>query len=333
MALHRTAVCNVWNRKGNVFRGMYNLGCAKNTPRASSCKKCDWLHLKTCSCENIQSGWCENTGSNLHIFTDFEQDLLFLLEVKVVDWRMYYGNDKALWGNWLIKYSGVCVCVYLLRVCLVSSFCGLVQLQVQFDPNFTSGDLVQQEAPIRRTFTLHLFLYGCHGNLGATQEIWKKKAEKCHLVKLALLKTFFWTPKPVFSSIRRASRPLTVWRELVLLEHGDAQHVLVEVLDEELAVEVPLGVEGVADGAGGVALRPHRQLTVRVAFTWTERQCASVKGRPEIKRRPQRRGGARPHRWVCRLWAPELRSRSPADGRYRWSSGNELGKHTGGALY
>lgn len=111
MALHRTAVCNVWNRKGNVFRGMYNLGCAKNTPRASSCKKCDWLHLKTCSCENIQSGWCENTGSNLHIFTDFEQDLLFLLEVKVVDWRMYYGNDKALWGNWLIKYSGVCVCV------------------------------------------------------------------------------------------------------------------------------------------------------------------------------------------------------------------------------
>lgn len=75
----------------------------------------------------------------------------------------------------LIKYSGVCVCVCLLRVCLASSFGGLVQLQVQFDPNFPRGDLVQQEAPIRRTFALHLLLYGRHGNFGATEEIWKKR--------------------------------------------------------------------------------------------------------------------------------------------------------------
>lgn len=62
--------------------------------------------------------------------------------------------------------------------------------------------------------------------------------------------------------------PLTVWRELVFLKHGDAQDVLVEVSDEELAVEVPLWVQGVTDGARGVTLRPHGQLAVRVAFTW-----------------------------------------------------------------
>lgn len=61
----------------------------------------------------------------------------------------------------------------------------------------------------------------------------------------------------------------TVWRELVFLKHSDAQNVLVEVFDEELAVEVPLWAQGVADGARGVALGSHRQLAVRVAFTWT----------------------------------------------------------------
>lgn len=60
----------------------------------------------------------------------------------------------------------------------------------------------------------------------------------------------------------------TVWRELVFLKHSDAQNVLVEVFDEELAVEVPLWAQGVADGARGVALSSHRQLAVRVAFTW-----------------------------------------------------------------
>lgn len=60
---------------------------------------------------------------------------------------------------------------------------------------------------------------------------------------------------------------LTIRRELVLLEHSDAQDVLIEVFDEELAVEVPLWVQSVADRSGGVTLRPHRQLAVRIAFT------------------------------------------------------------------
>lgn len=63
----------------------------------------------------------------------------------------------------------------------------------------------------------------------------------------------------------------TVRRELVFLKHSDAQDVLVEVFDEELAVEVPLRAQGVADGARGVALSSHRQLAVRVAFTWNVR--------------------------------------------------------------
>lgn len=65
-----------------------------------------------------------------------------------------------------------------------------------------------------------------------------------------------------------AAPALTVRRELVFLEDGETEDVLVQVPDEELAVEVPLRVQGVADGAGGVTLRPHGQLAVRVAFTW-----------------------------------------------------------------
>lgn len=66
------------------------------------------------------------------------------------------------------------------------------------------------------------------------------------------------------------SHPLTVWRELVFLEHGDAQDILVEVFNEELAVKVPLWVQRVADGSRGVALGSHRQLTIRIAFTWRD---------------------------------------------------------------
>lgn len=60
----------------------------------------------------------------------------------------------------------------------------------------------------------------------------------------------------------------TIWWELVFLEHSDTQDVLVKVLDEELTVEVPLGVESVTDRSGGVALSPHRQLAVWITFTW-----------------------------------------------------------------
>lgn len=39
-----------------------------------------------------------------------------------------------------------------------------------------------------------------------------------------------------------------------------------EVLDEELAVEVPLGIECVLEGPGGVALGAHADFTVRITF-------------------------------------------------------------------
>lgn len=54
---------------------------------------------------------------------------------------------------------------------------------------------------------------------------------------------------------------------MVPLKHSDAQHVLLQVLDEELTVGVPLGVESVLQGLGDVALGTHRHLAVRVALT------------------------------------------------------------------
>lgn len=60
---------------------------------------------------------------------------------------------------------------------------------------------------------------------------------------------------------------LTVRRELIPLEHGDAQDVLVQVFDEELTAEVPFWVDGVILRPRGVALCSHRQLTVRVTLT------------------------------------------------------------------
>lgn len=90
--------------------------------------------------------------------------------------------------------------------------------------------------------------------------------------------------------------PLTVWRELVFLKHSDAQDVLVDVFDEELAAEVPLWVQGVADGAGGVALSSHRQLAVRVAFTWKRRVLIEMTAGGRARGSPRRS-----YRWVCRL--------------------------------
>lgn len=63
---------------------------------------------------------------------------------------------------------------------------------------------------------------------------------------------------------------LTIWGKLVSVEHGETQHVLVKVLDEELAVEIPLGIQGVLEGSGGVALRAHADLTVGVALSYTK---------------------------------------------------------------
>lgn len=35
---------------------------------------------------------------------------------------------------------------------------------------------------------------------------------------------------------------LTIWRKLVPVKHSETQHILVKILDEELAIEVPLGI-------------------------------------------------------------------------------------------
>lgn len=40
-------------------------------------------------------------------------------------------------------------------------------------------------------------------------------------------------------------RSLAIWRELIPLEHGDAQDVLIQVFDEELTAEVPFRVDRV----------------------------------------------------------------------------------------
>lgn len=51
----------------------------------------------------------------------------------------------------------------------------LVKLEVQLDPNFSRGDFVQQQPAFCGAFALHLFLYGCHGNLGTPEEILKRQ--------------------------------------------------------------------------------------------------------------------------------------------------------------
>lgn len=47
----------------------------------------------------------------------------------------------------------------------------LIKLEVQLDPKFSCRDFVQQQSAVCGAFALHLFLYGCHGNLGAAEEI------------------------------------------------------------------------------------------------------------------------------------------------------------------
>lgn len=51
----------------------------------------------------------------------------------------------------------------------------LVKLEVQLDPNFSRGDFVQQQPAVCGAFALHLFLYGCHGNLSTPEEILKRQ--------------------------------------------------------------------------------------------------------------------------------------------------------------
>lgn len=59
---------------------------------------------------------------------------------------------------------------------------------------------------------------------------------------------------------------LTVRRKLVLFVDGDAEDILVKVLDVKLAAEVPLGVQGVVERSGGEGLRSHGHFTVTVTL-------------------------------------------------------------------
>lgn len=87
---------------------------------------------------------------------------------------------------------------------------------------------------------------------------------------------------------------LTVWRELVPLEHGDAEDLLLQVSDEELAVGIPLGIQGVLDRLGDVALGAHGHLAVRVTLPYSEqslldgRLAAASSGRGVEGSGPQR---------------------------------------------
>lgn len=105
----------------------------------------------------------------------------------------------------------------------------LKKLQVEADPDFSSGNLMQQQPAGRGALAVLFCSDFCHWNFSTTQEI--------------------------------------IWGKLVSVEHGETQHVLVKVLDEELAVEIPLGIQGVLEGSGGVALRAHADLTVGVALS------------------------------------------------------------------
>lgn len=71
------------------------------------------------------------------------------------------------------------------------------------------------------------------------------------------------------TTLGRVAAPylLTIWGELVPLKHRDAEHVLLEVFDKELAVGVPLWIEGVLHCLGDVALRAHRHLTVWITLS------------------------------------------------------------------
>lgn len=161
-----------------------------------------------------------------------------------------FGNNFFLYQRSLGKQPGTRWVKWERR----RSFDRLIKLEVQLDPNFSRGHFVQQQPAVCGAFALHLLLYGRHGNLCPTEEILTRQ----RTFSVAAQKTQIRPVPP---------RPaLTVWRELVFLEHGDAQDVLVEVSDEEVAVEVPLWVQGVTDGAGGVTLRSHGQLAVRVAL-------------------------------------------------------------------
>lgn len=86
---------------------------------------------------------------------------------------------------------------------------------------------------------------------------------------------------------------LTIWRELVPLKHRDAEDLLLQVFDEELAVGIPLGIQSVLDRLGDVTLGAHGHLAVRVTLPWGEQsllnscQAAGSSGRSVVGSPPQ----------------------------------------------
>lgn len=54
----------------------------------------------------------------------------------------------------------------------------LIKLQVEANSDLSSGDLVEQQTPSQRSFAVLILLYGCHGNLRATQEVWKHAGKR-----------------------------------------------------------------------------------------------------------------------------------------------------------
>lgn len=78
------------------------------------------------------------------------------------------------------------------------------KLQVKADPDFSSGDFMQQQSASCRAFAFLFRSNFCHWNFSTTQEV--------------------------------------IWRKLVSVKHSETQNILVKILDEELAVEVPLGI-------------------------------------------------------------------------------------------
>lgn len=61
--------------------------------------------------------------------------------------------------------------------------------------------------------------------------------------------------------------PLTIWRELVPLKDCDAEHILLQILDKELTVRIPLRIEGVLYGLGDMTLTAHGHFTVWVTLS------------------------------------------------------------------
>lgn len=103
------------------------------------------------------------------------------------------------------------------------------KLQVKSDPDLPSGDLMQQESAGGRAFAFLFCSNFCQWNFSTTQEI--------------------------------------IWRKLVSVKHSETQHILVQILNKELAVKIPLGVQSVLQGSGGVALGAHADFAVWIALS------------------------------------------------------------------